>query len=222
MTSHPLLIIGASGHANALLSLLSRLRTYDPIGFVDSFQSPNREAYGLPILGGEEDISLLCNLHDVNHLLVAIGDNAIRQSVSERLKNRLPNAEFPVLVDPTAVVAPDVHLASGVVIMPLAHVGPGCVLEQGALINTQSSLDHDSHLGAFASLAPGAITGGSVQIGARSFIGLGSHLIHKIHIGSDTVVGAGSLVRKHLPSSVVAYGVPARVVRKRQVYDSYL
>ena len=82
--------------------------------------------------------------------------------------------------------------------------------------------DHDSHLGAFASLAPGAITGGGVEIGARSFVGLGAQLIHGVSIGADTVVGAGALVLHPLPDGVVAYGAPARVIRSRQVSEPYL
>ncbi len=33
-------------------------------------------------------------------------------------------------------------------------------------------------------------------------------------IGSDTVIGAGSLVNKDIPSGVLAAGNPCRVVRK--------
>jgi acetyltransferase-like isoleucine patch superfamily enzyme len=106
--------------------------------------------------------------------------------------------------------------------MAQSHVGAGCVLEEGALLNTQSNLDHDSLLGAFASLAPGAITGGRARIGAGSFIGLGSRLIQEVQVGCNTVVGAGSLVLADLPEGVLAYGTPARVVRSRQPDEPYL
>ena len=35
-----------------------------------------------------------------------------------------------------------------------------------------------------------------------------------VSIGSDTVVGAGSVVTKDIPSGVVAVGNPCRVLRK--------
>jgi sugar O-acyltransferase (sialic acid O-acetyltransferase NeuD family) len=218
----PILLIGASGHAHSLLALLQRHDAYQPVGLIDSFQPAGSMAHGLPILGGEADVSRLCCYHGLQHLLVAIGDNFQRQAMTKRLLQQLPDAVFPTLVDPTAVVAGDAQLAPGVVVMAQAHVGAGCRLDQGSLVNTKASIDHDSSLGAFASLAPGAITGGRVRIGNRSFIGLGAQLVHAITIGADTVVGAGSLVLKDLPAGVVGYGSPARVTRNRQTDEPYL
>jgi sugar O-acyltransferase (sialic acid O-acetyltransferase NeuD family) len=222
MTGQPLLLIGASGHAHALLALLYRQGVFQPVGLIDSFQPAGMRAHGLPILGSEADAPRLCELHGVQNLLVAVGDNFRRQEITQRLHQQLPDAFFPALVDPTAVVAADAQLAPGVVVMAMAHVGAGCTLGPGSLINTQASLDHDSNLGEFSSLAPGAITGGRVHVGERSFIGLGAQLVHGITIGADTVVGAGSLVLKDLPAGVVGYGSPARVIRTRHADEPYL
>ena len=217
-----MLIIGASGHAHAVLSVLYRHPRYKPFGLIDSFKPSGSEAYGLPILGSEADVPELCDRHGLHHLLVAIGDNAQRQAMTERLQLQCREAVFPSLVDPTAVVANDAQLGSGVLVMCQAHVGSGCVLEAGSLLNTQASLDHDGYLEPYASLAPGAITGGHVHIGARSFIGLGARVVQKVRIGSDTVVGAGSLVLKDLPDGIVSYGAPAKAVRTRLPDAPYL
>lgn len=216
------MVIGGSGHAHALLTVLQRHGGYEPVGLIDSFQPAGSQAHGLPILGGEADVPQLCECHGLNHLLVAIGDNHQRHVITRRLQQQLPDAIFPALVDPTAVVAADAELAPGVVLMAQAHVGAGCVLEAGALLNTKASIDHDGHLGAFASLAPGAITGGRVHIGSGSFIGLGARLIQGVQVGPNTVVGACSLVLSDLPEGVVAYGSPARVVRSRHPHEPYL
>ena len=123
MTRLPLLLIGASGHAHALLALLSRHGAYEPVGLIDSFQPGGSQAHGLPILGSEADVARLCARHGVRHLLVAIGTNHQRQAMTERLRAQLPDAIFPTLVDPTAVVAADAQLGPGVVVMAQAHVG---------------------------------------------------------------------------------------------------
>jgi sugar O-acyltransferase (sialic acid O-acetyltransferase NeuD family) len=222
MTLQPLLLIGASGHAHALLALLQRHDAYEPVGLIDSFQPAGSMAHGLPILGGEADVPALCEAHQLRHLVVAIGHNFQRQAITQRLQERIPDAIFPALVDPSAVVAADAQLGPGTVVMAQAHVGAGCILEAGALLNTKASLDHDSTMEPFTSLAPGVITGGNVRIGLRSFIGLGSHVVHRIQIGQDTVVGAGALVLVDLPQCVLAYGAPARVVRSRQTDEIYL
>lgn len=37
-----------------------------------------------------------------------------------------------------------------------------------------------------------------------------------VTIGDNVVIGAGSIVTKDLPSNVVAYGNPCRVIRENQ------
>jgi len=71
-------------------------------------------------------------------------------------------------------------------------------------------------------LAPGATVGGNVEIGEFSAISLGASVIQRVRIGSHSVVGAGALVLRDLPDRIVAFGVPAVVVRGRMPGDKYL
>lgn len=222
MTSLPLLVVGAGGHARSLLALLRRHGGFTPVGLIDSFRPGGPSLDGVPVLGAEADAPDLCEQHEIRHLLVAIGDNARREAMTKRLAALVSNAVFPPLIDPTAVVDSGVRLGAGVVILAQAHVGPGSELADGVLLNTKASLDHDARLDPFASLAPGVICGGRVSIGARSFIGLGSQLIHGLRVGADTVVGAGSLLLDPLPAGVLAYGRPAQVIRSRRPDEPYL
>ena len=41
-------------------------------------------------------------------------------------------------------------------------------------------------------------------------------VIQGIHIGSNTTVGAGSVVVKDVPDGVVAYGNPCKVIHKNE------
>jgi maltose O-acetyltransferase len=53
-----------------------------------------------------------------------------------------------------------------------------------------------------------------VEIGNNVWIGTGARILPGVTIGANTVVGAGSVVTRSLPSGVVAVGVPARIVRR--------
>ena len=53
-----------------------------------------------------------------------------------------------------------------------------------------------------------------VHIGNRVWIGAGSIILPGVSICDDSVIGAGSVVTKDIPSGVVAYGNPCKVVRK--------
>ncbi|HEX8948215.1 MAG TPA: acyltransferase [Dissulfurispiraceae bacterium] len=52
---------------------------------------------------------------------------------------------------------------------------------------------------------------GKVIIGGRTWIGLSTTILCGVMIGSDSVVGACSLVTRDIPSGVLAFGVPAKV-----------
>ena len=53
-----------------------------------------------------------------------------------------------------------------------------------------------------------------IHIGNRVWIGAGSIILPGVTIGDDSVIGAGSVVTKDIPSGVVAVGSPCRVLRK--------
>jgi maltose O-acetyltransferase len=53
---------------------------------------------------------------------------------------------------------------------------------------------------------------GKVDIGDRVFIGASSVILPGVRIGSDVVIGAGSIVTRDIPDGVVAAGNPARPV----------
>lgn len=53
-----------------------------------------------------------------------------------------------------------------------------------------------------------------ITVGDNVWISGGVSIIGGVTIGSDTVIGAGSVVVKDIPAGVVAVGNPARVIRK--------
>lgn len=59
----------------------------------------------------------------------------------------------------------------------------------------------------------------SVRIGKNCWIGAGAVILPGVTIGDDTVIGAGSIVTKDIPSNVVAVGNPCRVLRGVNEHD---
>jgi len=53
-----------------------------------------------------------------------------------------------------------------------------------------------------------------VEIGDNVFVGMGVKILKGASIGSDSVIGAGSVVTGAIPAGVVAAGNPARVIRE--------
>lgn len=53
-----------------------------------------------------------------------------------------------------------------------------------------------------------------IVVGNNVWIGANCTILAGVEIGDNTIVGAGSVVTKSLPSNVVAVGVPCRVMRE--------
>lgn len=60
-----------------------------------------------------------------------------------------------------------------------------------------------------------------IKIGNNVWIGSNATVLAGVTIGDDTVIGAGSVVTRDVPSGVVAVGVPCRVVREITEADKY-
>ncbi len=53
-----------------------------------------------------------------------------------------------------------------------------------------------------------------VRIGKNCWIGAGALIMPGVTIGDNTVIGAGSVVTKDIPSGVLAFGNPCKVIKK--------
>lgn len=58
-----------------------------------------------------------------------------------------------------------------------------------------------------------------VHIGKNCWLGAGVIVLPGVTIGDNTVIGAGSVVTKDIPSNVVAVGNPCRVLREVNSHD---
>jgi maltose O-acetyltransferase len=81
----------------------------------------------------------------------------------------------------------------------------------GANIEIFDSNFHDVHperrKAGTQSMAP-------VEIGDNVFVGMSVKILKGVTIGSDSVIGAGSVVSSSIPAGVIAAGNPARVIRE--------
>ena len=213
---YPLVVIGTGGHAISVANV-ARSAGFSVKYFVDENKRFDK-LLGITLIG---DISELANIHE-HWFCIAVGDNAARERIFTQLSAKYSNLIFPSLIHSSAILSDYTEIGEGTVVMPGAVVGPNSRIGKFCILNTHSSIDHDSSMSDYSSLAPGVVTGGTVGIGVRSAISIGAVIKHGIKVGDDCVVGANSYVDKDLSSCLVAYGTPARVVRERSVGDPYL
>lgn len=217
-----MLMIGSSGHASVLVDAIELAGEHRIVGYLDDTVARGTIRRGYPILGGFDDAAGICADEFIQNAAIGIGDNWWRRKVHCDLAQKCPRLEFPVIKHPSAVVAASAEVGKGAAILAGSHVGPWSLLGEFCILNTGSSIDHDCTLHDFASIAPGCFTGGLVEIGECSAIGVGASISDRISIGRHAVVGSGAVVVRDIPEFVVAYGNPARVKRSRPEGEKYL
>lgn len=211
------LVVGGSDQGRQTIDVLEAGGRHEVVAVLDPGLAPGSSVSGHPVVTSDALDAL-----GVDAFVVAVGDNSVRAAAIARMRAERPGLELVSAVHPDAVVSRDARVGAGATIMAGAVVSNGCVLGEGVLLGTRASLDHDCSLGDFASLAPGATTGGHVHVGPYSAVLLGANVIHEVTIGAHTVIGAGALVLRDVPDHVVAFGVPAAVVRPRREGEPYL
>lgn len=59
-----------------------------------------------------------------------------------------------------------------------------------------------------------------VTIGRNVWLGAGAKILDGVTLGSNVVVGAGAVVNESLPDAVIAAGVPAKIIRRRDDFSA--
>lgn len=201
---------GASGHGKVVADVIAAAEVCELVGFVDDDPLLDGASVGgVPVIGGA---SILRNVlrSDVSHAIVTIGSCATRVNIAAKLKEMgfcLTSA-----VHPAAVIAPDVRVGPGTVVMAGAVINPGTTIGENVVVNTGATIDHDCVLGDGAHVAPGAHLAGHVRVGRLALIGLGASVIPRMVIGEESRVGAGAVVIREVPTGATVAGNPARVV----------
>ncbi len=213
-----IIIIGAGGHAKAVIHTVERENKWHIAGLLDSNKQPGTLHYGYAVLGDESWLEK----HDVKKGIIAIGDNAIRAKTAASIKASCPDFQFITSIDPAAIIARGAVIGNGSVLMAGTVIGCDVQAGQHTVCYPNCSIEHDSVIYDSVSFAPQAATGGNVSIGSCTAIGVGASIIHGISIGEHCVIGAGSAVVRSVPSLYVAAGTPARLIRTRQAGERYL
>lgn len=191
-------------------------------GILDTVHEPGTELHGLKVLGTQNQIVELCEEYGVNSVVITIGDNYIRSIIHGYLKETKPDLRYPNLIHESVVMSRYAKLGEGVVIQAGCIVNPGAIIGDHTLFLTGAHVEHDVKVGNYASISAGSLTGGKVEIGELSAITMGVTVFDRVKIGFNTVIGSGSVVTKDLPSNVLAYGNPAKIIRTRQLGERFL
>lgn len=135
----------------------------------------------------------------------------------------MPRVDRSAFVAPTAAIIGDVVVGEsssiwfGAVIrgdvMPI-RIGARTSIQDNTVIHATGGWS-ETHVGDGCTVGHSVVLHGCT-VGDRVLVGMGSIVLDEAELGSDSILGAGSLVtaRTKIPPGVLALGRPAKVIRE--------
>jgi sugar O-acyltransferase (sialic acid O-acetyltransferase NeuD family) len=219
-----IVIFGSGGHAKVIFSEVIKLKKFKFLGFVDDFKKKGE----LIISSNKKNYYNLGSIKEViskkNDLkgIIGVGLNFVREKIVKDIKKINNNFKFQQIISKDAIINSNVFIDEGTLVVSGTTINTGTKIGRHCIINTSCSIDHDNKFSDFSSAGPGVVTGGNVEVGYQSYLGLGSLVRHNVKILDNTIVGFGSLVNKDCKKNSIYWGSPAKKIRKRKNNENYL
>jgi sugar O-acyltransferase (sialic acid O-acetyltransferase NeuD family) len=206
-----IVIIGAGGFGREVAWLIEEINKIDLewniVGFVDDDQSiQGTEVNGYKVVGNIDWLKEQ-ELYVVN----AIGDPNVKKKIIEKLSGS--KNKYPVLIHPSVIYSESVHFGEGAIICAGNILTVNIEIGKHAIINLDCTIGHDANIGDYSTILPSVNISGFVNTEECVSIGTGSAIIQGVNIGKNTIIGAGSVVIKDLPSNCTAVGSPAKPIK---------
>lgn len=150
---------------------------------------------------------------------IGIGENATRKKVAQRFGHEL---RFVNLIHPSASFGKGqrdaIDAKRGVIICAGVRFTNNIRVGNFTIFNLNATIGHDAIIDDFVSVSPGVNISGNVQIGTLCWVGTGAAVNQgtdeaKLAIGSDTVIGSGSVVVKDCEPHAIYVGIPAKRIK---------
>jgi acetyltransferase-like isoleucine patch superfamily enzyme len=165
----------------------------------------------------------------INTSCIEIGDNVqifrgVNLDASGHKNNKIYLADkvsFNYGVDIKALKNTSIYIGESTFIGPYVCIaGPGNIkIGKNCLIAAQSGIFANNHIYSdpTRSIASQGVTREGILIEDDCWLGSGVKVLDGVTIGKGSVIGAGSVVTKNIPPFSVAVGVPARVIKSRNI-----
>jgi len=209
-----IIIVGAGGLGREVQWLIERINaveeTWNILGYVDDGVSPGTVVDGYKVIGNTDSLQEMDN--SIN-IVCAIGSSKVRKKVINKIRD-IGSFEFPNLIDPSVVISNRVSMGVGNVICAGTTVTVNVNLTDYVIVNPGCTIGHDIVMDEFVTIYPGANIAGNVHLCGCVEIGTGSQVIQGKTIGSNSIIGAGTVVVRDIPSNCTAVGVPAKIIKQ--------
>ena len=205
-----MLVVGAKGHAVEVLQCLGVIE-HEHLVFFDDVtpDQPDTLFETYPVL--RTPAQAQCYLASTDpRFALGLGGPHLRRRLVAQLQAW--GGQLTSVIASTAVVSPFSTVGLGVNIMQHTLVSPTARLGEGVLLNAGAAVHHDSVVGDYCEIAPGARILGHCRIEQGCWIGASAVILPGVVVGRDAIIGAGAIVTRPVEAGTTVVGIPARLI----------
>ena len=193
MPTKPLILLGGGGHCKSVIDV-AESAGYTILGILDKPELVGTKVLDYEIIGTDDDIPQYV---DKAEFLITVGQiksPAIRHKLATLVEQA--GGRFATIIANDAYVSRYATIGAGTVIMHKAVVNAEANIGEHCIINTMANIEHEVQIGGFCHVSTGVMVNGNCVIGDEVFIGSGSALYNGIEVKEDSIIPAGTVVRK--------------------------
>ena len=207
-----IIVAGCGEHARMTIDNIEEQGQYEIFGLTTNSDAELKKSiYGYPVLCKDEEIKALLKKNpDITGYILGVGNMKARFAVYTWLDKIL---EAVNIIHPMAIISKHATLGKGNLIEAFTKVANGAKIGNHCIINSFSAVNHDQTIGDNVLIA-GNVSMAGKMIGDHTIIADGASIAFKKNVGKKCIIGDGAVVTKDIPDNSIAYGNPARVVRK--------
>jgi len=211
-----LVIIGTGGSALDVLDIVEAINdrqpTWEVAGFLDDVKPTGSIHCGCRVIGPIRSESPPRDERIADSMFVNVigSDRNYHQRQAILASSGIPPERFATLIHPSAVISSRARLGYGVCVNAFASVGGNVHVGDQVWLGVGCVVGHDTTIGDFSIVAPGAVLSGFVRVGPSCYVGSRSAVRQRVGIGEAALVGLGAAVVADVPPAAAVVGVPAR------------
>ena len=210
------IIIGAGTYGEVYLAYLQEAGV-EIVGFLDDDPKlVGTNVKGVPVLGGVSMMKTIRQTHGVEAVYCPLGNNKLRVKFLSMAKEC--ELQTPNYINPSVNISPNVTIGEGVYILLGTCIMPHTIIKNYVMISMNVSLAHHNVLEEGVFLSTGCNFGASIHAHKYAYCGISSTIMTGLHeLGEDCLIGAGAVVIRDVEPNAVMAGVPAKVIKYKNV-----
>lgn len=189
-----ILIYGAGGHCNSLISLIESTNKYKIVGIIGKKAELNNKVLDYKIKYVDSDLKNLSKLFKNIAISITYYNNLNkRDKLFKSLRKRF---NIPNIISPFSKISKHHKIGIGNQIFHDVIISAGVEIKNNCVLNNRSLIEHNSILENNVHVSTGVIINGDCKIESNSFIGSGSIFKQGIKVKKNKFIKIGSVVTK--------------------------